>query len=80
MELGEAVTEERVHTHLSPNEVYITSNYPISQNMQNGLKKLGHKLLPSNLWVAVQAIYRKAAGKIISAKSDPRKGGVPDGY
>ncbi|XP_065663083.1 glutathione hydrolase 1 proenzyme [Hydra vulgaris] len=80
MELGEAIVEERVHTHLSPNEVYITEKYPISQAMQDGLKKLGHKLTTSTLWVAVQAVYRKAAGEQISAKSDPRKGGFPDGY
>jgi len=79
MDLGDAIGENRVHTHLLPNDVYINKNAPIKQFMKDGLIKLGHKVVESNLGVAIQAIYREGAGKSIYAKSDPRKGGVSEG-
>jgi len=79
-ELGKAVTDPRIHTHLLPYEVYITEPFPLAMKLQDGLKKLGHTLLFSNYWSAVQAIYREKKGEDIYAKSDPRKGGVPSGY
>ena len=78
--LGKAVKDPRVHTQLIPYQVYINNAYNISEALYVGLKKLGHKLFPSNSWSAVQAIYKDTKNNIIYAMSDPRKGGLPAGY
>ena len=78
--LGKAVNDPRVHTQLLPYQVYINNPYTISRALQDGLKKLGHKLVRSRFWSAVQAIYKDTENNIIYAMSDPRKGGLPAGY
>ena len=75
--LGKAVKDPRVHTQLQPYQVYINRTYNISEALYVGLEKLGHRLVQSNTWSAVQAIYKD---NIIYAMSDPRKGGFPAGY
>ena len=75
--LGKAVKDPRVHTQLQPYQVYINRAYNISEALYVGLEKLGHRLVQSNTWSAVQAIYKD---NIIYAMSDPRKGGFPAGY
>ena len=80
MDLGSAINENRIHTHLLPNEVYITKDYPISKEMKDGLEKLGHVMVMSELGVAVQAVYRDKAGGTMSAMSGPRKEGISSGF
>ena len=78
--LGKAVNDPRIHTQLQPYQVYINNPYSISKALHDGLKKLGHKLVISGSWSAVQAIYKDTENNIIYAMSDPRKGGLPAGY
>ena len=78
--LGKAVKDPRVHTQLQPYQVYINRAYNISEALYVGLEKLGHRLVQSNTWSAVQAIYKDTENNIIYAMSDPRKGGFPAGY
>ncbi|XP_057307500.1 glutathione hydrolase 1 proenzyme-like [Hydractinia symbiolongicarpus] len=80
MDLDKAISEYRIHTHLLPYEVYVNKQFKISDALIDGLKKLNHKIVESSNWAAVQSVYRKNKDGIVEAVSDPRKGGIPDGY
>ena len=80
MELGKAVSENRLHTHLLPYKVYWSTLFPIKKSIRDGMEKLKHVLEGLTNDCVVQAIYRSKKGASIAAKSDPRKGGRPAGY
>ena len=78
--LDKAVSDPRVHTQLLPYQISINDQFRISRELEEGLKKLGHKVVTEKYWAAVQAIYNDYMEKKIHAKSDPRKGEEPAGY
>ena len=78
--MDKAVSDPRIHTHLLPYQIYINDQFRISKALEEGLKKLGHTVVTSNYWAAVQAIYKDYKENKIYAKSDSRKGGEPAGY
>ena len=50
----------------------------IIQEVVEGLKARGHKVVPMTGWSVLQAVQAK--DDVIVAVSDFRKGGKPDGY
>ena len=79
--LSDAVDQPRLHTNLVPNQtVFYETNkkYRISNEIVEGLEKLGHKVTGQDIFAVVQAVFRDP-GKGIDAKSDPRKHGAPAG-
>lgn len=77
-ELGEAVSSFRLHHQGIPNNITYNPKIAPSKELIERLKKLGHTFLEKTSISVVQAIYKK--GDVISAVSDPRKYGKPDGY
>lgn len=80
MDLGKAVSDPRIHTHLLPYKVYVNKVHKQPQYLLDGLKDFGHDIELSNLASAVQTVYREKKDSDIYAVSDPRKGGKPAGY
>ena len=79
--LSDAVDDPRVHQNLVPEmNVEVEKKHRLRKNIQNGLRARGHNVVVANdsAFAVVQAVYRKP-GEGISAKSDPRKFGVPAG-
>ena len=76
MNIEEAVSAPRFHHQWYPNKLFIEKDMP--DDVRENLIKKGHELSLGEAESAVQAILIKD-GKITGA-SDPRKGGIPDGY
>ena len=79
MTLSDAVDKPRLHNHLVPDQdVTIEKKYPLEEQIIRGLRAIGHSVVLTEQFAAVQAVYRKGKGEI-HAKSDPRKFGAPAG-
>lgn len=76
MNVEEAVSAPRFHHQWYPNKLFIEKDMPM--DVRENLIKKGHELATGEAESAVQAIVIKD-GKITGA-SDPRKGGIPEGY
>lgn len=76
MNIEEAVSSQRFHHQWYPNKLFIEKDMP--KDVKENLMKKGHELSTGEAESAVQAIMIKD-GKITGA-SDPRKGGLPQGY
>lgn len=76
MNIEEAVSAQRFHHQWFPNKLFIEKDMP--NDVKENLIKKGHELSSGEAESAVQAIMIKD-GKITGA-SDPRKGGLPQGY
>jgi gamma-glutamyltranspeptidase/glutathione hydrolase len=76
MNIEEAVSSQRFHHQWYPNKLFIERDMP--NDVKENLIKKGHELSTGEAESAVQAIMIKD-GKITGA-SDPRKGGLPQGY
>ena len=77
--LTQAVVDPRLHHQLIPNEISINENYPIPFNIQAGLIELGHKIVNTTSFTAVQAVATSTDGKLYG-KADPRKGSYAAGF
>lgn len=77
--LTQAVVEPRLHHQLVPNEIRTYKNSQIPLDLQNGLKRLGHKLTEISSFTAVQAVATSADGKLYG-KADPRKSSYAAGF
>ncbi|XP_068679087.1 glutathione hydrolase 1 proenzyme-like [Montipora foliosa] len=77
--LTQAVVDPRLHHQLIPNEISINKNYPIPFNIQAGLIELGHKIVNTTSFTAVQAVATSTDGKLYG-KADPRKGSYAAGF
>lgn len=76
MNIEEAISAQRFHHQWYPNKLYIEKDMP--NDVKDNLIKKGHELSTGEAESAVQGILIKD-GKLTAA-SDPRKGGSPDGY
>lgn len=76
MNIEEAVSAPRFHHQWYPNKLFIEKDMPI--DVRENLMKKGHELSTGEAESAVQGILIKD-GKITGA-SDPRKGGISDGF
>lgn len=78
-ELGlvKSISMPRLHHQLIPDEVYLEEDLP--QSIVDGLKERHHNVSVGGFANNVQGIYVPSPGNIW-AFSDPRKGGVADGY
>ncbi|GIW22370.1 MAG: gamma-glutamyltransferase [Candidatus Sericytochromatia bacterium] len=76
MNIEEAVSFSRIHHQWFPNKLFVEKEIPI--DVINNLKAKGHEVVISSGESAVQAILIK--NNIFTGASDPRKGGMPDGY
>ena len=75
--LKEAVYRPQMHHQLIPNQVLVESDFPT--DLRESLESRGHVIESSETYYAViQGIH--VVDGLIEATSDPRKGGVPDGY
>ena len=77
--LTQAVVEPRLHHQLVPNKIRIYKNSQIPLDLQNGLRRLGHKLTEISSFTAVQAVATGADGKLYG-KADPRKSSYAAGF
>lgn len=80
MEPAKAMVDSRIHHQLFPNEAYV--DHETTRSIVDGLKDHGHKVMvlpPDTVLTSLQLIFREANGEIW-ALSDPRKGGLADGY
>ena len=75
--LGEAIPPPRFHHQLIPNQVSVEDGYP--EDLSQSLISKGHTVVTSGTFAVVQGIHVGDDGRI-HATSDPRKGGIPDGY
>ena len=75
--LLKSISMPRLHHQLIPDEVYIEKDLP--QSIVNGLKERNHNVSIGGFGNNVQGIYVPSPG-YIWAFSDPRKGGLADGY
>ena len=75
--LSEAIPPPRFHHQLIPNQVSVEDGYP--EDLQQSLVSRGHKVVTSGVYAVIQGIHVGDDG-LIHATSDPRKGGIPDGY
>ena len=76
-DLVKSISMPRLHHQLIPDEVYREKDLP--QNIVNGLKERNHNVSIGGFSNNVQGIYVPSPG-YIWAFSDPRKGGLADGY
>ncbi|XP_078482748.1 glutathione hydrolase 1 proenzyme-like [Ciona intestinalis] len=75
--VGESVEMKRIHDQLMPN---ITQcELGLHQDIITGLRHKGHNVTVTENKAAVQAILTLEDGRV-SAASDSRKGGYPDGF
>ena len=78
--LSEAVLDPRVHHQLLPNYTRIDKFYPISKDLQAGLRRLGHDdIQAKTITAVVQAAAIAPDGKIYG-KADPRKKSFAAGF
>lgn len=78
--LSEAVLDPRVHHQLLPNYIRIDKFYPISKDLQAGLRRLGHDdIQAKTITAVVQAAAIAPDGKIYG-KADPRKKSFAAGF
>jgi gamma-glutamyltranspeptidase/glutathione hydrolase/leukotriene-C4 hydrolase len=77
-DLKAAINARRVHHQLSPEYLEIESEFPAE--IELFLRAVGNEARCFNFGgSSVQAVARYAGSSFISAYSDPRKGGTPDG-
>lgn len=76
MNIEEAVSMPRFHHQWMPDKLFIEKEMPL--DVRNNLEAMGHKLEIGTAESAVQALLFKDG--TISGASDPRKGGIPDGF
>ena len=74
--LKEAVYRPRLHHQLIPNKVMVESDFPT--DLRECLESRGHVIENNGTYAVVQGIH--VVNGLIQATSDPRKGGIPDGY
>ena len=74
--LNEAIYRRRVHHRLIPNNVYVETDFP--EDITSSLESRGHEVIVSTSSAVVQGI--NVVDGMLQATSDPRKGGIPDGY
>ncbi len=75
-----AMVDSRIHHQLQPNVVVVDHDTPVE--LVEGLISFGHKVIilpPDTSLTSLQLILRRKNGEIW-ALSDPRKGGLADGY
>lgn len=75
-----AMVDSRIHHQLFPNELVVDNETPTE--LIDGLIEYGHKVVvlpPDTALTSLQLIMRRKNGDIW-ALSDPRKGGLADGY
>ena len=77
--LSEAVLDPRVHHQLLPNYTRIDEFYPISKDLQAGLRRLGHDIQGRSITAVVQAAAIARDGKRYG-KADPRKKSFAAGF
>ena len=70
--LTDAVTEPRLHHQLMPMYIRIDKDFPMPQDIQDGLRNLGHDVQAKSNFAVVQAAAKDKDGEIWG-KSDPRK-------
>lgn len=75
--VGRAVHRPRCHHQMLPNIVFVEPSFPLEG--YTALKERGHKVKMSDFVSIVQAIVRQEDGTV-SAASDRRKGGIPQGF
>ena len=76
--LSEAIQLPRFHHQLIPNEVSVEEDYP--EDLIHSLISKGHTVVKKNGTFAVVQGILVGDDRRIHATSDPRKGGLPDGY
>ena len=74
--LSDSIDRPRLHHQLIPNFVSIESDYP--EDIVKTLEERGHEVVTNSSFAVVQGI--QVVDELLQAKSDPRKGGIPDGY
>ncbi|CAH3021300.1 unnamed protein product [Porites evermanni] len=78
--LSEAILDPRVHHQLLPDYIRIDKFYPISKDLQAGLRRLGHNdIQAKTITAVVQAAAIAPDGKIYG-KADPRKKSFAAGF
>ncbi|XP_020894577.1 glutathione hydrolase 1 proenzyme isoform X2 [Exaiptasia diaphana] len=77
--LSQSVTDPRIHHQLMPMYIRVDRDYPISQEIIDGLERLGHDVRKISGFAVVQATAKDKDG-LLFGKSDPRKGGWAAGY
>ena len=75
--LKEVVYRPQFHHQLIPNKVMVESDFPT--DLRECLESRGHVIENSEAYYAVVQEIHVVDG-LIQATSDPRKGGIPDGY
>jgi gamma-glutamyltranspeptidase len=92
MPLFEAVIQPRIHDQLVYNDAHVTAverstvgtgdkaKIRLNPRTVDALRQRNHTILPISYTGAVQAIAYDVETKTLSATSDVRKGGGPDGY
>lgn len=76
-EIGDAVSAPRSHHQWQPDALY-RNDYAAEDPAIGGLKRRGHQISDQKRGAVVQAIRIDDTG--LTAASDPRKGGQPDGF
>lgn len=74
--LSDSIDRPRLHHQLIPNVVSTESDYP--EDIVRTLEERGHEVFTNGSSAVVQGIH--VVDGLLQAKSDPRKGGRPDGY
>ncbi len=74
--LSSAIPYPRLHHQLFPDHVTVENAFP--EVFVEGLEERGHHVVNSSSYAVVQGIHVDRG--LIYATSDPRKGGIPDGY
>ncbi|EDO33350.1 predicted protein, partial [Nematostella vectensis] len=77
--LSQSVMDPRVHHQLLPMYIRVEKDYPMPQAILDGLKRLGHEVVPKEGFAVVQAVTKGEDGRVM-AKSDPRKFGWAAGF
>lgn len=77
--LPESVTDPRIHHQLMPMYIRVDKDYPIPQEIIDGLKRLGHDVRKRSGFAVVQATAKNKDG-VFYGKADPRKGSWAAGY
>ena len=70
--LSQAILEPRLHHQLLPMEVRVDKSSPMPLVIQEGLRKLGHKIAVKPGYAVVQAVATSYDGKLYG-KADPKK-------